>query len=137
MYIICVIKLLPLRLRQEAGGLLSQVPSSWQVKTGAPTNSYPSLQAKVAVSPSELPEGDTATFACNDGYELQAKVAVSPSELPDCDTTPLAGLLASGHRAVQNGENTIAIVVKAIGDLKLTHVYRLENCYPRFHHSGS
>ena len=110
MYIICVIKLLPLRLRQEAGGLLSQVPSSWQVRTGAPTNSYPSLQAKVAVS---------------------------PSELPDCDTTPLAGLLASGHRAVQNGENTIAIVVKAIGDLKLTHVYRLEDCYPRFHHSGS
>ena len=108
-YIICVIKLLPLRLRQ-AGGLLSQVPSSWQVRTGAPTNSYPSLQAKVAVS---------------------------PSELPDCDTTPLAGLLASGHRAVQNGENTIAIVVKAIGDLKLTHVYRLEDCYPRFHHSGS
>ena len=95
MYIICVIKLLPLRLRQ-AGGLSSQVPSFWQVRTGAPTNSYPSLQAKVAVS---------------------------PSELPDCDTTPFAGLMASGHRAVQNGDSTNAIVVKAVGDLKLTHVY--------------
>ena len=72
-YIICVIKLLPLRLRQ-AGGLSSQVPSFWQVRTGDPTNSYPSLQTKVAVS---------------------------PSELPDCDTTPFAGLMASGHRAVQ------------------------------------
>ena len=44
------------------GGELSHVPSLRQMRDESPTNSYPSLQVKVAVSPTETPDSETLPF---------------------------------------------------------------------------